>query len=68
VVPPSEGTSYRGAEGVAAHTSAPPSPYPDWPDGSIIYRGGDEPNLRVVDRIEPATDELFTVLVVEPVE
>jgi hypothetical protein len=46
VVPPFEGTSYRGAEGVAAHTSAPPSRYPDWPDGSIIY-GGTEPNLRV---------------------
>ena len=25
---------------------------PDWPDGSIIYRGGDEPNLRVVGFIE----------------
>jgi len=24
---------------------------PDWPDGSVSYRGRDEPNLRVVDRI-----------------
>ena len=24
---------------------------PDRPDGSIIYRGRDEPNLRVVDRL-----------------
>jgi hypothetical protein len=41
---------------------------PDWPDGSIIDRGAGEPDLRVVDRIEPGADELFTVLVVEPVE
>jgi hypothetical protein len=40
---------------------------PDWPDGSIIYRGGDEPNLRVVGRIEPNDPEGFTVLMVEPV-
>lgn len=31
---------------------------PDWPDGSIIYRG-DEPNLRVVGRIEDE-DECYT--------
>jgi len=38
---------------------------PDWPDGSIIYRG-DGPNLRVVGRIE--ADDLehqLEVLVVE---
>ena len=23
---------------------------PDWPVGSVIYQGGPEPNLRVVDR------------------
>jgi hypothetical protein len=38
---------------------------PEWPPGSIIYRG-DEPNLRVVDRIESSDPELYTVLVVEP--
>jgi hypothetical protein len=39
---------------------------PDWPDGSIIYRG-DKPNLRVVGRLEADDDdpELFEVLVVE---
>jgi hypothetical protein len=40
---------------------------PDWPDGSIIYRGGDEPNLRVVGFIEPRAPENFDVLVVERV-
>ena len=38
---------------------------PDWPYGSIIYRR-DEPNLRVVDRIEADDSEhQFEVLVVE---
>jgi hypothetical protein len=38
---------------------------PDWPDGSITYRG-DKPNLRVVGQFEPAdTPEEFEVLVVE---
>lgn len=38
---------------------------PDWPDGSIIYRG-DKPNLRVVGRVEDDDDpELFAVLIVE---
>jgi hypothetical protein len=32
---------------------------PDWPPGSVIYRGG-EPKLRAVDRIE--SDEMFDVL------
>jgi hypothetical protein len=40
---------------------------PDWPDGSIIHRGGDEPNLRVVGYIEAEDPERFAVLVVEPV-
>jgi hypothetical protein len=39
---------------------------PDWPDGSIIYRGGGASNLRVVDRIARHDPEVFTVLVVEP--
>lgn len=43
---------------------------PDWPDGSVIYRG-DEANLRVVGRLEFEHDsdgiERFPVLVVEPV-
>ena len=38
---------------------------PDWPDGSIIFRG-DEPNLRVVGRIDADdTEHQFDVLVVE---
>jgi hypothetical protein len=24
---------------------------PDWPPGSVIYRGGDDANLRVVDML-----------------
>jgi hypothetical protein len=41
---------------------------PDWPDGSIIYRG-DKPNLRVVGHLESDGDpEMFEMLVVEPVE
>ena len=41
---------------------------PDWPDGSVIYRGGDAPNLRVVGYL-PAedTEHEFAVLFVEPV-
>jgi hypothetical protein len=39
---------------------------PDWPNGSIIYRG-DQPNLRVVDVIASDDREVYTVLVVEPV-
>jgi len=40
----------------------------DWPSGSVIYRDGDEPNLRVVDRLEPPDQgpERFDVLIVEP--
>ena len=38
---------------------------PDWPDGAIIYTG-DEPNLRVVCRLEVDDSEHgFDVLVVE---
>jgi hypothetical protein len=42
---------------------------PDWPAGSIIYRGGDKPNLRVVGELEAPDDdpELLRVLIVEPV-
>ena len=40
---------------------------PDWPPGSVIYRGGDEPNLRVVDVLAGDDPEKFDVLVVEPV-
>ena len=40
---------------------------PDWPDGSVIYRGG-EPNLRVVGRIDADdTVHQVAVLVVEEV-
>jgi hypothetical protein len=41
---------------------------PDWPPGSVIYTGPDEPNLRVVD-VMPSDDaeRHFTVLVVEQV-
>jgi len=37
---------------------------PDWPPGSIIYRGA-EPNLRVVDVIPADDPEEFAILVVE---
>jgi hypothetical protein len=40
---------------------------PDWPVGSVIYRG-DPPNLRVVGRTEKDTPEGLDVLVVEEVE
>jgi hypothetical protein len=42
---------------------------PDWPPGSVIYTGPDEPDLRVVD-LMPADDpeRQFTVLVVERAE
>ncbi len=36
----------------------------DWPLRSVIYRR-DEPNLRVVDRLEADDPETYTVLVVE---
>src|SRR4051794_27857788 len=43
---------------------------PDWPPGSVIYPGPDEPNLRVVRILERDDErgedpEWFTVLVVE---
>jgi hypothetical protein len=43
--------------------------YFHWPAGSIIYRGGDKPNLRVVGELEAPDDdpELLRVLIVEPV-
>ncbi len=40
---------------------------PDWPDGSIIYRGGASPNLRVVGRLEADQPENFSILVVEEI-
>jgi len=33
----------------------------------VIYRGGDEPNLLVVDRLAGDDPEVFDMLVVEPV-
>jgi hypothetical protein len=42
---------------------------PDWPPGSVIWTGPDEPDLRVVDVLVTEDDddpERFTVLVVEP--
>jgi hypothetical protein len=39
---------------------------PDWPPGSVIYRGGDQPDLRVVDVIVLDDPEVFDVLVVSP--
>jgi hypothetical protein len=42
---------------------------PDWPIGSIIYTGRDEPNLRVIDRLDNDDDpEAFACLVVEPAD
>jgi hypothetical protein len=42
---------------------------PDWPPGSVIYTGPDEPDLRVVNVVTADDDdpERFTVLVVEEV-
>ena len=42
---------------------------PDWPPGSVIYTGPNEPNLRVVDVLDNADDpEMhFKVLVVDEV-
>jgi hypothetical protein len=40
---------------------------PDWPVGSIIYRG-DEPDLRVVGRIDRDVPDNFDVLMVEELE
>jgi hypothetical protein len=41
---------------------------PDWPPGSVIYTGPDEPNLCVVRELDTENDDPemhFTVLVVE---
>ena len=41
---------------------------PDWPPGSVIHTGPDEPNLRVVREMDTGHDddpEWFAVLVVE---
>ena len=43
---------------------------PDWPPGSVIYTGPDEPNLQVVDVLDTENEDQemhFTALVVEPV-
>jgi hypothetical protein len=43
---------------------------PDWPPGSVIYTGPNEPNLRVVREMDTGHDddpEWFAVLVVEEV-
>jgi hypothetical protein len=41
---------------------------PDWPPGSVIYTGPEEPNLRVVDVLDEDEDdpERFKVLVGKP--
>ena len=42
---------------------------PDWPPGSVIYTGPDEPNLRVVRELDTENDNPemhFAVLVFEP--
>jgi hypothetical protein len=39
---------------------------PDWPTGSVIYRGNREPDLRVLDMRPGDGPERGTVLVVEP--
>jgi hypothetical protein len=40
---------------------------PDWPPGSIIYRGSSEPHLRVLDRLDYGNPdpEKFAILIVE---
>jgi hypothetical protein len=40
---------------------------PDWLPGSVIYRGAEAGDLRVVGRLEADDPETFEVLVVEPV-
>jgi len=40
---------------------------PEWPPGSVIYRGGDEPNLRVLEVVVLDDPAVLDVLVVEPV-
>ena len=40
---------------------------PDWPEGTILYRGN-APNLRVVRRVEAKDDRHLDVLVVEAID
>jgi hypothetical protein len=40
---------------------------PDWPPGSVIFRGADEPNLRVVDHLPSDDPEEFAILEVEEI-
>jgi hypothetical protein len=37
----------------------------DWQPGSTIYTGSSQPNLRVVDLLEPGDPENFAILLVE---
>jgi hypothetical protein len=37
----------------------------DWPRGTVIYRGDNLPNLRVIDVMPSDDPETFTILVVE---
>jgi len=39
---------------------------PDWPDGSVIFRGADAPNLRVLEVVVLGDPERLDVLAVEP--
>ncbi len=38
---------------------------PDWRPGSVVYRGSNEPNLRVLDVLPADDPEGFAILVVE---
>jgi hypothetical protein len=40
---------------------------PDWPPGSVIYRGANETDLRVVDHLPSGVPEEYAILVVEEV-
>jgi hypothetical protein len=62
------------ADGTDRHARARPTRLaarrPDWPPGSLIYTGPDEPNLRVVGELDTENDDPemhFTVLVVKEV-
>jgi hypothetical protein len=37
----------------------------DWPPGPVIYRGSNEPNLRVVEVLPSDDPEKFAILVVK---
>jgi hypothetical protein len=44
-----------------------PNGRPDWPPESVICRGCDEPNLRVLEVVVLDDPEVFDGLIVEPV-